>query len=34
MDRHQDEIDGVFKNLSESEAKTFNRLLDKIRRSE
>ena len=34
MDRHQDDIDGVFKNLSESEAKTFNRLLDKIRRSE
>ncbi len=34
MDRHQDDMDAVFKNLSESEAKTLNRLLDKIRRSE
>src|SRR5258708_6255085 len=34
MDRHQDEFDGVFKNLSESEAKTLNKLLDKVRHSE
>jgi DNA-binding MarR family transcriptional regulator len=34
MDRHQEEFDGVFKNLSESEAKTLNKLLDKIRQSE
>jgi DNA-binding MarR family transcriptional regulator len=31
MDIHQDEMDAVFKNLGEEEAKTLNRLLDKIR---
>jgi DNA-binding MarR family transcriptional regulator len=34
MDRHQEDMDGVFKNLSEAEAKTLNKLLDKVRRSE
>ncbi len=31
MDEHEYEMDAVFNNLSESEAKTFNKLLDKIR---
>jgi DNA-binding MarR family transcriptional regulator len=34
MDRHETDMDGVFKNLSEAEAKTLNKLLDKIRKSE
>jgi len=34
MDRHDCDLDGVFNNLSEAEAKTFNKLLDKIRKSE
>jgi DNA-binding MarR family transcriptional regulator len=34
MDRHQDDMDALFKNLSEEEAKTINLLLDKIRGSE
>lgn len=34
MDIHQDAIDGVLHNLSESEAKTFNGLLDKIRQAQ
>jgi len=34
MDRHDTDMDGVFKNLSEAEAKTLNKLLDKIRKSE
>jgi DNA-binding MarR family transcriptional regulator len=34
MDRHQEDMDGVFKNLSEAEAKILNKLLDKLRRSE
>ena len=34
MDRHQDDMDAVFKSLSEGEAKTLNKLLDKIRHSE
>jgi DNA-binding MarR family transcriptional regulator len=31
LDGHQDEIDAVLSNLSDSEAKTLNKLLDKIR---
>jgi DNA-binding MarR family transcriptional regulator len=31
MDEHEYEVDAVFKNLSDAEAKTFNKLLDKIR---
>ncbi|MEI7472163.1 MAG: MarR family transcriptional regulator [Chitinophagaceae bacterium] len=31
MDEHEYEMDAVFNNLSESEAKTINKLLDKIR---
>jgi len=34
MDRHETDMDGVFKNLSEVEAKTLNKLLDKVRKSE
>jgi len=34
MDRHENDMDGVFKNLSEAEAKTLNKLLDKVRKSE
>lgn len=34
MDNHQEEMDSIFKNLSETEANTLNQLLDKIRRSE
>lgn len=34
MDRHEIDFDNVFKNLTEAEAKTFNKLLDKIRKSE
>jgi DNA-binding MarR family transcriptional regulator len=34
MDRHDTDMDGVFKNLSEAEAKMLNKLLDKIRKSE
>ena len=33
LDGHQDEMDAVLSNLSESEAKTLNKLLDKIRQS-
>lgn len=33
LDEHQDEMDGVLSNLSDSEAKTLNKLLDKIRQS-
>lgn len=31
LDGHQDEMDAVLNNLSDSEAKTLNKLLDKIR---
>ncbi len=31
MDEFQDEMDSILKNLSEDEARTLNRLLDKIR---
>jgi len=31
LDGHQDEMDAVLSNLSDSEAKTLNKLLDKIR---
>jgi len=31
LDGHQDDIDAVMSNLSESDAKTLNKLLDKIR---
>ncbi|MBS1563391.1 MAG: MarR family transcriptional regulator [Bacteroidetes bacterium] len=34
MDRHDTDMDGVFKNLTDAEAKTLNKLLDKVRRSE
>jgi DNA-binding MarR family transcriptional regulator len=34
LDRYQDEMDGIMKNLSEEEAATLNSLLDKIRSSE
>jgi DNA-binding MarR family transcriptional regulator len=34
LDLIQDEIDGVFNNLNESEAQTLNQLLDKIRSSD
>ena len=34
MDRHDTDMDAVFKNLSEPEAKTLNKLLDKVRKSE
>ena len=34
MDRHETDMDGVFNNLSETEAKTLNKLLDKLRKSE
>lgn len=33
MDTHQDEMDGIFKNISEEEAVTLNMLLDKLRNS-
>jgi DNA-binding MarR family transcriptional regulator len=33
LDKHQDELDGLLGNLSDAEAKTFNKLLDKIRNS-
>ena len=33
MDGYQDDIDGIFATLSPGEAKTFNKLLDKIRQS-
>ena len=33
LDGHQDEMDAVFSNLSDGEAKTLNKLLDKIRES-
>jgi DNA-binding MarR family transcriptional regulator len=33
MDLYQDEMDGIFKNLSAEEAKTLNQLLDKVRNS-
>jgi DNA-binding MarR family transcriptional regulator len=31
LDNHQDELDGMLNNLTETEAKTINILLDKIR---
>jgi DNA-binding MarR family transcriptional regulator len=31
MDKYQDDMDNILKNLSDEEAKTLNRLLDKIR---
>ena len=31
MDEYQDELDGILRNLSESDAKTLNMLLDKTR---
>ena len=31
LDKHQDEMDALLSNLSDSEAKTLNKLLDKIR---
>ncbi len=34
LDGHQDEIDDILSNLSLSEAKTLNKLLDKIRQSQ
>ena len=34
MDRHENDMDGIFNNLSEAEAKTLNKLLDKARKSE
>lgn len=34
MDRHDSDMDGVFRNLNEAEAKTLNKLLDKVRKSE
>lgn len=34
MDKHENEMDGILKNLSPAEAKTLNQLLDKIRGSE
>ena len=33
LDNHQDEMDAVLSNLSESEAKILNKLLDKVRQS-
>jgi DNA-binding MarR family transcriptional regulator len=33
LDGHQDDLDAVLSNLSDSEAKTLNKLLDKIRES-
>lgn len=33
LDGHQDEMDAVMSNLTESDAKTLNKLLDKIRQS-
>lgn len=34
MDRYNDEMDAVFNNISEEDAQTLNRLLDKIRNVE
>lgn len=34
IDSHQDEMDGVFKNLDEEQAALLNNLLDKIRNAE
>lgn len=34
MDRHENDMDGIFNNLTEAEAKTLNKLLDKVRKSE
>ncbi|MEJ7736133.1 MAG: MarR family transcriptional regulator [Chitinophagaceae bacterium] len=34
MDEYQEELDGILKNLSESEAQMLNKLLDKIRKVE
>ncbi len=33
LDKHETDIESIVKSLSESEAKTFNQLLDKIRQS-
>jgi len=34
MDRHENDMDALLKNLTEAEAKTLNKLLDKLRKSE
>lgn len=34
IDRHEKEMDAIFSNLSDLEAKTLNKLLDKARRSD
>jgi DNA-binding MarR family transcriptional regulator len=34
LDHHEKEMDAIFGNLSDSEAKTLNKLLDKIRHSD
>ena len=34
IDRYDNEMDAIFGNLTEAEAKTFNKLLDKIRQSD
>ena len=34
LDKYQNEMDGILKNLTEAEAETLNALLDKIRSSE
>ena len=34
MDQYENEMDAIFGNLSETEAKTLNKLLDKIRQSD
>ena len=34
MDRHDNDMEAVFKNLTDAEAKTLNKLLDKLRKSE
>ena len=34
MDRHDSDMEAVFKNLTDAEAKTLNKLLDKVRKSE
>jgi DNA-binding MarR family transcriptional regulator len=33
LDKHQDELDQLFGNITDTEAKTLNKLLDKIRNS-
>ena len=34
MDRHDTDMEAVFKNLTDTEAKTLNKLLDKLRKSD